>query len=95
MIYPPTLPKCHRGAYVCMWEGCVCECARMWFAMYLGVCQWLCDILALHLVQVVLSPQSPLETPEDRERGALIFSSTQTTTVYLRHPINLKSPVAL
>lgn len=30
-----------------------------------------CDILALHLVQVVLSPQSPLGSPEDMERVAL------------------------
>lgn len=30
-----------------------------------------CDILALHLVQVVLSPQNPLESPEDIERVAL------------------------
>lgn len=41
-----------------------------------GLClasQWIlvCDILALHLVQVVLSPQSPLESPEDTERVAL------------------------
>lgn len=33
-----------------------------------------CDILALHLVQVVLFPQSPLESPEDTERAALTLS---------------------
>lgn len=44
----------------------------------------MCDILALHLVQVVLSPQSPLETPEDRESSFYVLlrsnSDNQTQT---------------
>lgn len=43
-----------------------------------GVCTCVCcDVLALHLVQVVLSPQSPLETPGDGESSsyALLHSS--------------------
>lgn len=49
----------------------VCVHACGWLCIYVGVGLCVgnreCDILALHLVQVVLSPQSPLETPEDRE----------------------------
>lgn len=45
-----------------------------------GVCTCVCcDVLALHLVQVVLSPQSPLETPGDGESSsyALLHTSEQ------------------
>lgn len=68
---------------MCRWEGCVFVCVHMCTAVYLGVGRWLWDILALHLAQVVLSPQSPLETPKDRERSIIVllhrdnFSHTQ------------------
>lgn len=53
--------------------------ARVWI--------FVCDILALHLVQVVLSPQSPLETPEGRESS---FNAPLRSADKRTHPENLK-----
>lgn len=53
--------------------------ARVWI--------FVCDILALHLVQVVLSPQSPLETPEGRENS---FNVPLRSDDKCTHPGNLK-----
>lgn len=71
----------------CIREGCVFVSVSMWLGYAL-----VCDILALHLVQVVLSPQSPLETPEDRESNfyARLHSNEKHT-----YSMNLKGPTCL
>lgn len=42
-----------------------------------------CDVLALHLVQVVLSPQSPLETPGDGESSSYALLHTSEHSIKL------------
>lgn len=49
-----------------------------------GVCTCVCrDVLALHLVQVVLSPQSPLETPGDGESSSYALLHTSENSIQL------------
>lgn len=63
------------GVYVGGLRVGVCEPTDL--VMYSGVRLQVCDIQALHRVQVVLSPQSPLETPEDRESNFYVPLSSK------------------
>ena len=69
-----------------MWGTLCFVFGSMWisYAFCVFVCLCLCDILALHLVQVVLSPQNPLETPEDREKVAFMICCTPGKNSYIQ-----------
>lgn len=60
------------------------QCCQNVITVLHGVCTCVCrDVLALHLVQVVLSPQSLLETPGDRESSSYALLHTSENSIQL------------